>query len=61
MGPLRFRNPVPHRGWTGVLDATEHRGVCPFRTAQSVSGTEDCLYLNVYTQSLATSRPVMVW
>lgn len=28
---MRFRNPVPHRGWSGLLDATEHRNVCSAR------------------------------
>lgn len=64
MGPLRFRNPVPHRGWTGVLDAANHRNTCPssgWFGIDASTGQEDCLFLNVYTQSLAGSRPVMVW
>lgn len=64
MGPQRFRNPVPHRGWTGILDAEHHRASCPnsgwFGIEES-GGAEDCLFLNVYTQALTGSRPVMVW
>ena len=29
VGNLRFRNPVPHRGWSGVRDGSEHGNYCP--------------------------------
>lgn len=29
VGALRFRNPVPHRGWSGVRDASNHGNTCP--------------------------------
>ena len=64
VGPLRFRNPVPHRGWTGILDAQHHRSICPnsgWFGIDASTGVEDCLFLNVYTQALTGSRPVMVW
>lgn len=63
VGPLRWRNPVPHRGWTGVLDAENHRAFCPNNGwfGLDPGGVEDCLHLNVYTPSLTGSRPVMVW
>lgn len=63
VGNLRFRNPVPHRGWSGVRDAENHHEHCPSTGwfGLDVGGVEDCLYLNVYTPSLTGSRAVMVW
>lgn len=63
VGPLRWRNPVPHRGWQGVLDAENHRGTCPSGTWLGLGGggEEDCLFLNVYTPTLTGNRAVMVW
>ncbi|XP_058812880.1 acylcarnitine hydrolase-like [Topomyia yanbarensis] len=60
---LRFRNPVKHRGWEGVKDGSEHRDSCPSgaTVGDGYSGNEDCLFLNVYTQNIIGSRPVMVW
>lgn len=63
VGNLRFRNPVPHRGWSGVRDARNHGSICPSGGwfGLEIGGVEDCLFLNVYTPSLTGSRPVMVW
>ncbi|CRK86762.1 CLUMA_CG000594, isoform A [Clunio marinus] len=63
VGNLRFRNPVPHRGWSGVLDGAEHRPICPSTGwfGLEIGGEEDCLFLNVYTPSLSGNRAVMVW
>ncbi|KAL1394688.1 hypothetical protein pipiens_001292 [Culex pipiens pipiens] len=63
VGELRFRNPVPHRGWSGIKDGSEHRATCPSGSMRGdgYSGDEDCLFLNVYTQQIVGSRPVMVW
>ncbi|KAI7815370.1 carboxylesterase [Rhyzopertha dominica] len=68
---LRFRAPRPAANWTGVLRATEERDAClqnTDRIEQLFSiGSEDCLYLNVYTPNLPKSSrrhsllPVMVW
>ncbi|KAL1404367.1 hypothetical protein pipiens_018924, partial [Culex pipiens pipiens] len=56
------RNPVPHRGWSGVRDASDHGQSCPSLSPLSeYSGGEDCLFINVYSQNLIGSRPVMVW
>ncbi|KAJ0182970.1 hypothetical protein K1T71_000946 [Dendrolimus kikuchii] len=55
VGKLRFRNPVPPRPWQGVLDATKPGNRCaqldPY-SGKSLEGSEDCLYLNVYTPCL---------
>lgn len=62
VGPLRFRAPVPHAGWTGIRDASEHGESCPSDGWLSdKTGDEDCLFLNVYTTNIIARRPVMVW
>lgn len=60
---LRFRNPVPHPGWSGVRDASQHGSFCPQYELLTLEiiGDEDCLFLNVYSQELIGQRPVMVW
>lgn len=61
VGDLRFRGPVPHPGWEGVRQATQHGQVCPQGSGGVVIGDEDCLFLNIYTQDLIGSRPVMLF
>jgi len=70
VGELRWRPPQPTQPWRGVRAAQQlgrnciqHRpydDINPFTAGVS----EDCLYLNVWTNSLDTHaprRPVMVW
>lgn len=64
VGALRWRPPQAAARWTGVRQATGYAAHC----AQAVSafgkpsGTEDCLYLNVFTPAVSGARrPVMVW
>jgi para-nitrobenzyl esterase len=45
VGLLRWTPPQPHGSWHGVLQATQFSNFCP----QPGFGSEDCLYLNVYT------------
>lgn len=63
VGSLRFRSPRPHLGWSGVLDAKEHRAECPQinTIGTSVFGEEDCLFLNVYSPNITGNYPVMFW
>lgn len=63
VGALRWKMPRAPRPWGGVRDATEPSAVCPQPTyANTVIGTEDCLYLNVTTAlDGARKKPVMVW
>ena len=66
VGALRWRPPVPHAPWFQTLDATHFGNHCPQPASPFgiASGTEDCLFLNVYTQDsgeVRGLRPVMVW
>ena len=68
VGDLRWRPPEVASGWEGIRDATTFPPIChqvvgatsPLRqTLQD----EDCLYVNIWTQSLdpAAKRPVLLW
>ena len=67
VGNLRWRPPQPAARWNGVRPADRLAHNCvqhqpwgdidPFAAGVS----EDCLYLNVWTQATAGKRPVMVW
>lgn len=62
VGNLRFRDPVAHRGWTGVRNGSQHGESCPSDGWLSEkTGEEDCLFLNVYSTNVIAKRPVMVW
>ncbi|XP_045523635.1 juvenile hormone esterase-like [Pieris brassicae] len=64
---LRFKAPIPKQPWTGVRLAKEHGPRCYqidlfFQPASNMepSGSEDCLYLNVYSPDIAPSKPLPV-
>lgn len=60
LGELRFRPPKPlENSWSEPLKAVSQPPKCVSLTG----GQEDCLYLNVFVPSTASSqpRPVMVW
>ncbi|XP_071521203.1 carboxylesterase 1E-like [Panulirus ornatus] len=73
VGDLRFKDPVAHGTWLGLRNGTIHPPLCPqvslktyLKGEMDVTGSEDCLYLNVYTPTLLQSPaqaglPVMVW
>ncbi|XP_042148436.1 cocaine esterase [Ixodes scapularis] len=67
IGPLRFKPPVGHPGWSSVLDSTAFRSACPqFDYRGRIVGNEDCLFLNVFTPGVRPgqqqpSYPVMVF
>src|SRR5580698_7026911 len=68
VGPLRWRAPQPARRWAGVFQANKYKPQCmqnwpPLPTMPVEPVSEDCLYLNVWTQATGAKgkRPVMVW
>ncbi|XP_078213516.1 cocaine esterase isoform X7 [Callithrix jacchus] len=78
VGPLRFAPPEPPESWSGVRDATTHPAMCLQDlttldsevmnqvnvTIPSISMSEDCLYLSIYTPAHThegSNLPVMVW
>ncbi|CAG4986953.1 unnamed protein product [Colias eurytheme] len=68
VGTLRFRPPVPQKHWGGTYEAHKNKPTCfqfSYRRRNNepygFSGSEDCLYLSVYTPSLEGSAPVVVF
>jgi para-nitrobenzyl esterase len=68
VGDLRWREPKPAPGWTGILVATRFGPACmqPESRPMQISRAEmneNCLYLNVWTPSVNVGQgaPVMVW
>ena len=69
MGDLRWRAPVPAPAWEGVRDASAFGAACLQPPPQpgglyfdgTVTLSEDCLTLNVWSPKGARHLPVMVW
>jgi len=69
VGDLRWKAPQPAKGWTGVKYADTYAPGCmqdpsmAKMVGASVSVSEDCLNLNVWTaaKTAGENRPVMVW
>ncbi|KAL7288910.1 hypothetical protein TKK_0016877 [Trichogramma kaykai] len=69
VGELRFKDPEYPEAWEDVLDATMHRDACaqPNLMTKAFEGSEDCLYLNIYTRQYKSgdepveAKPVMVF
>ncbi|XP_063826869.1 juvenile hormone esterase-like isoform X2 [Ostrinia nubilalis] len=66
VGNLRFKAPQPPIPWDGVRDAKKFGDICyqfNYLTQTRENGSEDCLYLNVYSPNLKPAQrlPVMIW
>ena len=77
VGELRFRRPQEHTPWTAPLDCTAFSPRCPQAELASMEfygkefydvmippGSEDCLYLNIWTPADAepgAKLPVLFW
>lgn len=63
IGERRWTAPQPVQPWSGVRDASTFGNQC-LQIFLGVQGSEDCLYLNVYTPNPGHDqrlKPVMVW
>jgi para-nitrobenzyl esterase len=67
VGPLRFRRAMPVKSWKGKRDATRF-SAAPMQWHEppppgeaSLSHSEDCLYLNIWTPEGKARHPVFVW
>lgn len=63
VGELRWRAPAPVRPWTEVRDATRFGSSCTQSADFEGPGSEDCLFLNVWSPEArsTTPRPVMFY
>ncbi|XP_012287399.1 venom carboxylesterase-6-like [Orussus abietinus] len=63
VGELRFQDPQPAKSWKGIREAVQDGGesVQQDIVSKEVIGGEDCLYLNVSTESFDKPKPVMFW
>lgn len=68
VGNLRWREPQPVKSWTGVRPATQYANTCAqidsgWNKMAAAKGSEDCLYLNLWTPQWPAKAklPVMLW
>ncbi|XP_041985046.1 uncharacterized protein LOC121737433 [Aricia agestis] len=68
LGSLRFQPSIPHTGWNSSYPALEDKPTCYQYNAKmrndepfGISGSEDCLYLSVFTPDTQGSFPVIVF
>lgn len=60
-----WKDPKQVESWLGLRDATEFGPLCAQRdlVTHAVTGSDDCLYLNVYTKTIDINarQAVMIW
>lgn len=63
VGSLRWRPPAAPAAWSGAREAIEFAPACAQLSRDGATGSEDCLYLNVWTPQwpMRAKAPVMVW
>ncbi|XP_026805381.1 esterase FE4-like isoform X2 [Rhopalosiphum maidis] len=65
VGDLRFKPPVKHPGWSGILKAFSVGNMCMQYSflSNKIAGSEDCLYLNIFVpqEELEEKKAVMVF
>ncbi len=62
VGSLRYMPPMGHEHWTDTLNAAAFGSPAVQPGGTKASGTENCLYLNLYTPAVDQGRrPVVVW
>ena len=62
IGRLRFMPPVAHAAWADTLAATKFGNIAKQVSGGKVTGSEDCLSLNIYAPMANThKRAVLVW
>ncbi|CAB3229013.1 unnamed protein product [Arctia plantaginis] len=67
-GPLRFKPPKPHTGWKENLKAFKRKPTCMQLNTRGrlsertgISGSEDCLYIDIFTPNMEGKAPVIVF
>lgn len=59
---LRYQPPAPHEPWTDTLDAVQFGPAALQPAGPGVTGSDNCLYLNLYTPGIDNhKRPVLIW
>jgi para-nitrobenzyl esterase len=61
VGPFRFRPPVKVKPWVEERVASQFPAAAMQDGERGIAKSEDCLYLNVWTQQDAMALPVFVW
>jgi len=62
VGSLRYQPPVAHQPWNDTLSAVQFAEAALQPAGTAVTGSEDDLYLNLYTPGIDNrKRPVVIW
>jgi len=62
VGNLRFQPPMPRQAWSDTLSAVQFSSSALQPSGAATSGSEDCLYLNLYTPGIDhQKRAVVIW